>query len=393
MSSPIERLDRRIRLGMVGGGADSVIGETHRLAFRLDGLYELVAGAMSIDPQIAVASARAELIDPDRTYTDFNAMAEREAQRADGIDAVVIATPPQTHFDIATAFIERGIHVICEKPMTRTLTEARRLVDAVDAHDRRFALTHCYTGYPLVRQARAMVRAGELGRITLIEAEFASGDPGVALEPVDPAERHWRFRPESMGPAAILGEVGSHAHNIAEFVTGERAARVSARLDTFAQRREVYDNAYLTVEYEGGAIGRIWSSYVAIGNEHGLSFRIFGDDGALEWRQESPEVLWHRPLDGPPVGLTRGREGLRPDSLQATRMRPGHPEGYVLAFATLYREFAQAIVDGPSAAALLPTVHDGLATLALLDAAERSHLNGGAYQDVTSAPDAAADRV
>jgi len=369
----IERLGRRIRLGMVGGGADSIIGETHRVAFRVDGLYQLVAGALSIDPEIAAASARAELLDPERSYLDFRTMAEREAQREDGIDAVVIATPPQTHLEIAVEFLRRGIHVICEKPMTRTAQEARELVEAVEASDRLFVLTHCYTGYPMVRQAREMVRAGALGEVRLVEAEFSSGDPGVAREPEDPAQRHWRFRAASMGEAAILGEVGSHAHNIAEYVTGRRATRVAARLDTIAQRREVYDNAYLTVEYEGGAIGRLWSSYVAVGQEHGLSFRIFGDDASLEWRQEEPEVLWHRALGGPATALTRASDGLSPASLRATRFRPGHPEGYALAFANLYRDFAALIAGERDDEGLLPTAEDGLATLRLIEAATRSN--------------------
>jgi predicted dehydrogenase len=375
--SLLERLGRRLRLGMVGGGADSIIGETHRVAMRVDGLYELVAGAMSIDPEIAVASARAELIDPDRAYTDFREMAAREAQREDGIDVVLIATPPQTHLEIAHEFLSCGIHVICEKPMTRTVAEARRLLEEVESSGRRFLLTHCYTGYPMVREARELARSGALGTIRLIEAEFASGDPGVAREPADPAQRHWRFRSDSMGEAAILGEVGSHAHNLAEYVTGSRVARVSARLQTIAERREVYDNAYLTVEYEGGAVGRLWSSYVAIGNEHGLALRVFGDDASIAWRQETPEVLWHRKLGGPPIALTRAGDGLAEASLRATRFRPGHPEGYALAFANLYREFAEEIVTGQRSG-LLPTAQDGVSTMALIDAAERSHAHEGA---------------
>lgn len=374
----LERLGRRLRLGMVGGGADSVIGETHRVAMRVDGLYELVAGALSIDPTIALASARAELLDPDRSYTDYREMAAREAQREDGIDAVVIATPPQTHLEIAREFLRHGIHVICEKPMTRTLAEARQLVQEVEGSGPRFMLTHCYTGYPMIRQAREMARSGELGKIRLIEAEFAGGDPGVAREVADLADRHWRFRADSMGRAAILGEVGSHAHNIAEYVTGRRVMRVAARLDTIAERREVYDNAYLSVEYEDGAIGRLWSSYVAIGSEHGLSLRVFGEQASIVWRQESPEALWHRKLGGPTIALTRGSDGLAASSLHAARFRPGHPEGYALAFANLYRDFAEEVVwQQPSG--LLPSAQDGLSTMALIEAAERSHDSEGAY--------------
>jgi predicted dehydrogenase len=372
----IERLGRRLRLGMVGGGADSIIGETHRIAMRVDGLYELVAGALSIDPQIALASAHAELIDPDRAYVDFREMAQREAQREDGIDAVVIATPPQTHLQIALEFLAHGIHVICEKPMTATVQEAQRLLDELQGGDRRFLLTHCYTGYPMIRQARELVRSGELGTIRLIEAEFAGGDPGVAREVADPSARHWRFRASSMGRAAILGEVGSHAHNIAEYVTGQRVVSVAARLATIAEHREVYDNAYLDVEYDGGAAGRLWSSYVAVGSEHGLSLRVFGDDASILWAQESPEVLWLRKLGGPAIALSRGSDELSPSSLRAARFRPGHPEGYALAFANLYREFAEEIVCGESTG-LLPGAQDGLSTLRVIEAAERSHEHDG----------------
>jgi predicted dehydrogenase len=376
----LEGLGRRIRLGMVGGGADSVIGETHRIAFRADGLFELTAGAMSIDPEIAVATARAELLDTDRTHTDYREMAAAEAQRDDGIDAVVIATPPQTHLDIARVFLAAGIDVICEKPMTRDAQEAELLVSEVERSDRLFVLTHCYTGYPMVRHARELVRAGAIGAVRVVEAEFAGG--GFAREPADASRRHWRFRRESMGPAVILGEVGSHAHNIIEYVTDSRVRSVSARLDTIAQRREVYDNAYLTVEFDSGAVGRIWSSYVAVGSEHGLSFRIFGDEGSLVWRQEEPEFLWHQQFGGPVVRLSRGMESLSAASLRSSRVPPGHPEGYLLAFANLYRDYARAFVARhrgdrvDDALELVPGARDGLATMRMIDAAAEAANTG-----------------
>jgi predicted dehydrogenase len=384
----LERFGRRLRLGMVGGGADSVIGGTHRVALRVDGRFDLVAGAMSIVPDIARATARADLIGEERTYTDYVEMAHAESELENGIDAVVIATPPQTHLAVAKAFLERGIDVICEKPMTKTAAEAEELAELVGDSGRLFLLTHCYTGYPMVREARSLVGSGAIGEVTIADVEFASGDPGVALEPADPAARHWRFRPESMGPAAILGEVGSHAHNLAEFVTGATVTRVSARMQTFAARREVYDNAFLTVEFGTGAVGRLWSSYVASGNEHGLAFRIFGTEGSLLWRQEEPEVLWHQPLGKPAKRLSRGGDGLSAGSLRATRFRPGHPEGYALAFANLYADFADAVLarslGEPFEGYLdsLPSVADGVATLRLLEAAERSHEADGAWQEV-----------
>jgi predicted dehydrogenase len=384
----LERFGRRIRVGMVGGGADSVIGATHRIALRADGLWDLVAGALSIDPAIAVASARAELLPEERTYTDFREMASREADRDDGIDVVVIATPPQSHLVVAREFLERGIDVVCEKPMTRDAAEAEALVAAVEASGRLFALTHCYTGYPMVRHARDAIGAGDIGSVRLVEAEFANGDLGVAREPADPAARHWRFQPSSMGRAAILGEIGTHAHNLVSYVTASQVSRVSARLDTFAERRDVYDNAYLLIEFENGAVGRLWSSYVAIGNEHGLSFRVFGDEGALMWRQEDPEVLWHQQLGRPARRLSRALDSNSPTSQAATRFRPGHPEGYALAFANLYRDFAYAFLaralGEPDDLSLsrLPGVYDGLATMRLYEAAELSHNAGGRYERV-----------
>jgi predicted dehydrogenase len=232
--SLIEAFGRRVRIGMVGGGADSVIGATHLIAMRADGLCELAAGAMSVDPNIAVASARRELLEPDRIYVDYREMAEKEAARSDRVDAVVIATPPRLHFQVAKAFLEKGIDVICEKPMTHDLAEAQALVDLVRRSGRLFCLTHCYTGYPMVREARALVKAGAIGEVRLIDAEFSIGVPGVALEPDDPAKRHWRFRLDQEGKAGLLGEAGSHAYHMACFITGLRAEEVSAAMTTFA---------------------------------------------------------------------------------------------------------------------------------------------------------------
>jgi len=381
--SALERYGRRIRLGLVGGGADSVIGSTHRIAFRADGFYDLVAGAMSIDPEIARATGRADFLAEDRIYTDYREMAATEAARDDGTEVVAIATPPHIHLDVAREFLRRGIDVICEKPMTATVEQARELAQEVVSADRLFMLTHCYSAYPMVRQARAMVADGVIGAITIAEAELATGDPGVAREPADPAQRHWHFRPEIMGKAVLLGEVGTHAHHLVRYITGADVRRVSAHMQTIAERRDVYDNAYLTVEFENGAIGRLWSSFVATGNEHGLAFRIYGTEGALIWHQEAPEVLWHQRHGSSAVRLSRGLKELSDASLQATRFRPGHPEGYALAFANLYRDFAQAhmarALGDPYAGLIsaLPGVEDGVATLELIEAAERSHAHGG----------------
>jgi predicted dehydrogenase len=383
----IESFGRRIRLGMVGGGLDSIIGDTHRVALRVDGLCELVAGAMSIDPDIAAATGRSDLMDPSRVHLDYREMARAEAAREDGIDAVIIATPPNTHLAIAEEFLARGIDVICEKPLTNDLAEADRLTQAVHHSERLLVLTHCYTGYPMVREARAIVRSGLLGPVRIVEAQFAGGDLGVAREPEDPARRHWRFRPDVVGRFAILGEVGSHAHNIVSFVTGLAVTEVSAQMDTIAARRDVYDNAYLNVRFDSGAVGRIWSSYVAIGNEHGLAFTIIGDNASISWTQEDPERLRIAPVDAPAHYVTRGMDGTSEDGLRSARFRPGHPEGYALAFANIYRDYASArmLIDtGRREAAQptldrLPTVADGRHGMSLIAAADASVAAGGSW--------------
>jgi predicted dehydrogenase len=387
-----EAFGRRVRLGMVGGGADSVIGMTHLVAMRADGLCELVAGALSVDPAVAVATGRRELLAPDRIYSDWREMLEREALRPDRIDAVVVATPPRLHFPVAKAFLERGFDVICEKPMTHDLAEAKALAALVSRTGRLFCLTHCYTGYPMVRQARALVRDGAIGKVRLIEGEFAIGAPGLALEPEDPARRHWRFRPEQAGKAGLLGEAGSHAYHMACYITGKVAEEVSAVMTICAPRREVYDNAYLTLRCGGGVQGRLWYSYIAAGNGHGLSMTIYGETGSLAWWQEEGEILWHRPLSGPAVRLARGHEVLAPEAELATRVRGGHPEGYLMAFAALYRDFARALMARALARpaepylAALPTVRDGALGLALTEAATRSNEEGNRWVDCRLEP-------
>lgn len=377
---------RRVRLGFVGGGLDSVIGNTHLMAHRLDGLSELAAGAMSINAETANASARAQLVPGDRSYSTWREMLDKESERSDGIDAVVVITPPHLHAEISAAFLERGINVLCEKPVAANALEAAALAATATRADAIFAVSHCYTGYPMVRQARAMVRSGVLGNIRIVDGEFASGDPGLLREPDDLSKRHWHFQPGVMGKGAILGEMGSHVHNAIEFVTGARVNAVSASLDTIAERREVYDNAYLNISMTDGAVGRLWSSYVAVGSEHGMRFRIIGDEGSLTWHQETPEYLFYGQPGQAMRRLSRGMEDLEPLSLHSTRIRPGHPEGYISAFATIYREFNRGILlkligeDPGPALTLLPSIDDGLSTMRLVDAAVESHLAGSVRQ-------------
>lgn len=381
----IRSFGRRVRLGMVGGGSDSIIGGTHLLALRSDGYCELVAGAMSIRPEIALSSAQTQMIDPDRAYTDWRVMLEREAERSDRIDAVVIATPPQLHFPIAKAFLERGIDVICEKPMTRDFAEAQELVRLVRNNNRIFCLTHCYSGFPMTRQARALIEQGAIGAVRMIDVVFAPGDPGTSVEPKNPADRHWRFQAASIGKASILGEVNSHAYHMACFVTGLEGRRVSASLSTFAKNREVFDNVYATVEFSEGAVGRLWSSYVAAGNDQGFSFVIIGETGQLRWSEEDPEYLWLKPIGGPAVRHSRGYDANHPSATQHDRFRAGYAEGYGLAFANLYVDFAQAVMARELGRpyheylALLPGVEDGAQGMKFIEAATLSHEQGGRW--------------
>ena len=384
----LRTLGGRLRLGMVGGGFDSIIGETHRIAFQTDGLFELVAGAFSIDPDVARDTGTTLQVASDRIYDDFRTMAVRERNRPDGIDVVVIATPPQIHGAVATAFLEAGIDVICEKPLTRTLAEAQELRSAVEASGRVFVLTHCYAGFPMVRHARDLVAAGVLGRVRIIEAEFAGGAPGVNLEPDDPKSRHWRFRADVMGPEAILGEVGTHAYHLMRYVSGVSPHRVSARMQTFARNREVFDNAYLAFDFPDQAVGRLWASYVATGSQHGLSFRVYGEEASIEWREEDAEFLRIKPLHGPETIHRSGQDGTSAFVARSARFRPGHPEGYPLAFANIYAEAAYAIAarkQGESPRPWLdnlPSVDDGVAGMRMIEAAAASHSRDGGWTDL-----------
>lgn len=384
-ASPVARFGRRLRLGMVGGGINSVIGETHRIALALDGFYELVAGAFSRNPSVARQTGELLLLSADRVYPDFREMALREAAREDGIDVVLIATPPDSHKDASIAFLSAGIDVICEKPLTRTAAEAEELAAAVAASGRILVLAHCYSGFPMVRHARDLVRSGALGRIRIIESEFAGGSPGLSLEPADPARRHWRLRQESLGKEGLLGEAGSHAYHLMSYVSGLSPSRLSARMKTFVRNREVYDNAYLEFDYPDGAVGRLWTSYVATGTQHGLGFRIYGDQAGVEWREEDPEFLRFRPLRGPEQIMRSGQEGTSDFVARSARFRAGHPDGYAVAFANLYAETAGAIIasrtggDPSVHLAGLPSVADGVAGMRMIAAAAASNSQDGRW--------------
>lgn len=382
-------LERRLRLGMVGGGQGAFIGAVHRIASRIDDRYELVAGALSSDPERAKASAAELGIAPDRAYTDYAEMAKAEAGREDGIDAVAIVTPNHVHHGPAKAFLEAGIHVICDKPLTTTLADALDLVETVKRTGLVFGLTHNYTGYPMVRQARAMVAAGELGTLRVIQAEYPQDWLTTPLEETGQKQAAWRTDPAQSGAGGCIGDIGTHAHNLAAFITGLEVEQLCADLSTFVDGRRLDDNAQILLRYRGGARGMIWASQVAPGNENALRIRVYGDKGGLEWEQEHPNHLRFAPLGEPPRVITRAGAGSGAEAGRVTRVPPGHPEGYLEGFANIYSDIAEAIQARlenrePDAGALFfPTVEDGARGIKFIEATVESSAKGGIWVDAT----------
>lgn len=354
-----------IRYGMVGGGKGAFIGAVHRIAAAMDGCFELVAGALSSEPERAMQSGRDIGLPPDRTYPDYRSMAEAESARPDGIEAAVIVTPNHMHAPCATAFLEAGIHVICDKPMTATLDEAERLAETVSASGKFFILTHNYCGHPMIREARERVRSYELGDIRVVQAEYAQDWLADPLEEMGHKQAEWRTDPARSGPAGCLGDIGTHAYHLLRFVTGLRVDSLSAELSTFVEGRRVDDNAQAMLRFKKGARGTIWASQVAPGNENGLRLRVYGTRGGIEWAQADPNYLWYTRLGEPKQLITRGGAGSGRAAERVTRVPPGHPEGYLEAFATIYSEAALAIRAQKEGVLepreiLLPGIDDGL---------------------------------
>jgi predicted dehydrogenase len=357
---------------MVGGGRGAFIGAVHRIASRIDDQYDLVAGAFSADPDKAAASA-ADL-GVGRSYGSFAEMAAREARRKDGIEVVSIVTPNHMHAPVALEFLKRGIHVICDKPLTATLAEARKLVKAAEASGVLFVLTHNYTGYPMVRHARAMVQAGDLGEIRLVQVEYAQD---WLAEPVSNKQADWRTDPAQTGAGGATGDIGTHAYNLAGFVTGLTVTELSADLQSFVPGRRVDDNGHVLLRFDGGARGMLWCSQVASGNENALKIRVYGTKAGIEWEQEHPNHLWVTPFGAPRYLVTRGGAGAGAAAGRVTRVPPGHPEGYLEAFANIYAEAARAIIARRDGTPLdpdctFPGLKEGLAGVAFVDACVRS---------------------
>ena len=350
----------RIRLGMVGGGKDAFIGAVHRIASRIDDHFELVAGALSSTPEKSRASGVALSIP--RVYDDFKAMAIREARLKNGIEAVSIVTPNHLHYAVAREFLKRGIHVICDKPLTSNLPDAKKLVKAAEASGAIFVLTHNYTGYPMVRQARQMVTNGDIGKIRVVQVEYPQDWLSVEQD-FKQAER--RTDPARSGAGGSTGDIGTHAFNLACFITGLEVESLAADIQAFVPGRLVDDNAHVMLRFHGGARGMLWSSQVAPGNENALRIRVYGETGGLEWAQEDPNYLWHTPFSEPKRLITRNGAGSDDASSRMSRIPPGHPEGYLEGFANIYSEAAAAIIASrhgkkPLESVIYPTVYDGL---------------------------------
>ncbi len=382
------KLSRRIRLGMVGGGQGAFIGAVHRTAARLDDRYELVAAALSSDPQRSLDSAR-ELLIP-RSYASFSEMATEEAKRPDGIDAVAIVTPNHVHHAVAMAFLKAGIHVICDKPLTTTLADAEELSETVAQTGLTFGLTHTYVGYPMVRQMREMVLGGELGPIRMIQVEYAQDWLSTPLELSGMKQADWRTDPARSGPAGCLGDIGTHAYHLACFTTGLTCEHVAADVTTFVPGRRLDDNVQVMMRFSGGAKGSLWASQIAPGNENHLCLRIFGEKAGLTWEQENPNYLTFSPLGQQPRTITRGGSGVGAAAGYATRIPSGHPEGYFEAFAQLYSDIAEQISArlenrSPNPLAMLvPGVDEGVDGIRFIDAVLRSSCNGSAWTAIRS---------
>ncbi|MEM7195281.1 MAG: Gfo/Idh/MocA family oxidoreductase [Pseudomonadota bacterium] len=371
----------RIRLGMVGGGNDAFIGAVHRIAARLDDRYEFVAGALSSTPEKSRLSGEALGLSADRTYDDFRQMAIREARLKNGIEAVSIVTPNHVHYAAAREFLKRGIHVICDKPLTSALADAKKLVKAAESSDALFVLTHNYTGYPMVRQARDMVASGAIGNIRVVQVEYPQDWLTVHQ---DLKQAEWRTDPARSGAGGSTGDIGTHAFNLAGFVTGLEAESLAADIQSFVPGRQVDDNAHVLLRYHGGARGMLWSSQVAPGNENALRLRVYGDQGGIEWAQEDPNYLWFTPFGKPRQLITRNGSGAGDSAARVSRIPPGHPEGYLEGFANIYSEAAEAIVahrSGERVAddVIFPTVVDGLKGVQFIDACVRSSSRNAAW--------------
>ncbi|AWN22354.1 oxidoreductase [Deinococcus irradiatisoli] len=364
---------------MVGGGKDAFIGAVHRHAAALDGRYQLVAGALSSTPERSRASGAALGLPPERSYGTWEELLAGERDREDGAEVISIVTPNHMHFPVALGAVQAGFHVVCDKPLVHTMSQAQELEAAVQAAGNVFAVTYNYSGYPLVRQAREMVRGGQLGDIRKVIVEYHQG--WLATEQHG-KQADWRTDPSRSGPAGALGDIGTHAEQLVSFVTGLHLQEVAAELTRFVPGRALDDDASMLLRFGGGARGLLTVSQIEIGRENDLRLSVFGTQGSLSWRQENPNVLVYDRLDAPRQLLTRGGPGLGTAAQQATRLPSGHPEAFIEAFANIYTGVADDIWarrSGESSEVLYPTIRDGVQGVAFMERVLTSAQEGGRW--------------
>ncbi len=376
----------KLKWGMIGGGEGSQIGPAHRLGAGLDGAFEFVAGALDHRPEAGRAYGQTLGLAADRAYGNWQEMLAGETAREDRIDLVTVATPNKTHFEITKAFLEAGFHVLCEKPMTMTVDEGEEIVRLSQSTGRICAVNYGYSGYSLVRHMRAMVARGDLGAIRLVKAEFAHGHHADAADADNPRVR-WRYDPEQAGVSAQFADCGIHALHMASFVIGQEVTELSADTVSCISSRVLEDDAMVNLRFDGGAVGRLWTSSIALGRQHGLTLQVFGETGGLRWSQEHPNQLYWMPLGGRLEVIERGAGGLSPEADRSSRVTVGHAEGMPLAFANIYSDLAEAISaekEGrtmDSAANLFPRAEDGLRSMAAVFSVAESGKARGAWVD------------
>ena len=378
-------MDRKIRIGMVGGGKNAFIGGVHRIALRLDGYYELVAGSFSSNFDNSKETGKDLGLAEDRIYETYHEMAEKESARSDGIDVVAIVTPNHLHIPIAKIFAEKGIHIICDKPLALSSEEAINLKNIVESKKLIFALTHNYTGYPMVRHARSLIQKGDLGSIRVIQAEYPQDWLTTKAEDSGLKQAEWRTDPKRSGGGGCIGDIGTHAFNLIRFITGLEVDELSADIHTFVKGRLLDDNAQIMLRFKGGAKGAIWSSQVAVGNENNLKIRVFGENGGLEWRQEDPNYLYYTKFGHPTQRVTRGSGSTSKEANNVTRVPPGHPEGYLEGFANIYSDVCKSLFaqinnqNYDQSNDCYPTIYDGVEGMRFIETVLESSKNNSKW--------------
>ena len=378
-------MDRKIRIGMVGGGKNAFIGGVHRIALRLDGYYELVAGSFSSNFDNSKETGKDLGLAEDRIYETYHEMAEKESARSDGIDVVAIVTPNHLHIPIAKIFAEKGIHIICDKPLALSSEEAINLKNIVESKKLIFALTHNYTGYPMVRHARSLIQKGDLGSIRVIQVEYPQDWLTTKAEDSGLKQAEWRTDPKRSGDGGCIGDIGTHAFNLIRFITGLEVDELSADIHTFVKGRLLDDNAQIMLRFKGGAKGAIWSSQVAVGNENNLKIRIFGENGGLEWRQEDPNYLYYTKFGHPTQRVTRGSASASEEANNVTRVPPGHPEGYLEGFANIYSDVCKSLFaqinnqNYDQSNDCYPTIYDGVEGMRFIETVLESSKNNSKW--------------